>query len=139
MPENTYDVFLCYNSKDKPAVEPLVRRLKDAFRVFYDHWELIPGRPFQEQLEAGLAASRTYAVFVGPAGLGPWQNEEMRVALDARVRDEPKRVIPVLLPGASEEDLPAFLQRLSWVDFRAGEGDANAFHRLVSAHHRFGK
>ncbi len=133
MTGDTYDVFLCCNSLDKAVVEALARRLKDAFRVFYDLWELIPGRPFQEQLEAALAKSRTYAVFLGPDGLGPWQNEEMRVAVDARVRDEPKRVIPVLLPGASEEDLPVFLKRLSYVDFRAGLDDANAFHRLVSA------
>lgn len=134
MTEDSYDVFLCYNSRDKAAVDSFARRLKDAgFRVFYDDWEMIPGRPVQEQLEAALEGSRTYAVILGPKGLGPWQTEEMRVALSARVHDEPRRVIAVLMPGASEEDLPAFLARLGFVDFRAGLDDEDAFHRLQSA------
>lgn len=133
MAEGTYDVFLCYNSRDKTAVERLARRLRDAFRVFYDDWELIAGRPVQEQLEAGLEKSRTYAVFLGAEGFGRWQNEEMRVAVEARVLDKPKQVIPVLLPDASEDDLPPFLRRLGYVDFRAGPDDSDAFHRLVSA------
>jgi len=135
MTEDIYDVFLCYNSKDKAAVEPLAYRLRDAFRVFYDLWELIPGRPFQEQLEAALGTSQTYAVFLGSEGLGPWQNEEMRDALAERVRHDDFRVIPVLLHGASkpgDDDLPRFLRRLTWVDMRHGLGDGSYQHRASS-------
>jgi hypothetical protein len=57
----------------------------------------------------------------------------MRVAITPRVEEESKRVIPVLLPGAVEGDLPAFLGLRGYVDFRSGLDDANAFHRLVSA------
>jgi hypothetical protein len=133
MTEDTYDVFLCYNSQDKATVEPLAHHLKDTFRVFYDLWEMIPGRPVQEQLEAALTKSQTYAVFIGSAGLGRWQNEEMRVAISPRVDEESKRVIPVLLPGASEDELPAFLRLRGYVDFRAGHDDTNALHRLDAA------
>jgi hypothetical protein len=58
----------------------------------------------------------------------------MRVALNQRVRDPDFRVIPVLLPDASMPErsrLPPFLARLTWVDFRAGLDDADAFYRLV--------
>ncbi len=96
----TYDVFLSHASDDKPEVEALARRLReDGLEPFLDKWHLIPGEPWQEALEDALEASRTCAVFVG-AKLGPWQNEEMRAALDERVHDEEFRVIPVLLPGA---------------------------------------
>ncbi|HBL30192.1 MAG TPA: transcriptional regulator, partial [Acidobacteria bacterium] len=74
------------------------------------------------------------AVFLGKA-LGPWQNEEMRSAIDTRVREGAFRVIPVLLPGGKEpgkEELPRFLRRLTWVDFRAGLDEADAFHRLLA-------
>ena len=134
-PETTYDVFLSHSSQDKPAVEELARRLKRRkLKPFLDKWHLVPGEPWQEALEEALDQSQTFAVFLGPGGIGPWQNEEMRDALDIRVRDKSRRVIPVLLPGAplpEERALPRFLRRLTWVDFRRGLKNPEAFHRLV--------
>ncbi len=130
----TYDVFLSHASADKPSVETLARRLReDGLEPFLDKWHLVPGEPWQEALEDALEASRTCAVFVGRK-LGPWQNEEMRAALDERVRDTDYRVIPVLLPATlkpGEKGLPRFLRRLTWVDFRRGLDDDDAYHRLV--------
>ena len=106
-----YDVFLSHASPDKPAIETLARRLrKDGIEPFLDKWHLVPGEPWQEALEDALDDSRTCAVFVG-AKLEPWQNEEMRSALQERVVDPGFRVIPVLLPGArmpGRKDLPRF-------------------------------
>jgi hypothetical protein len=130
-----YDVFLSHNSADKPVVEALARRLRAAgFNVWLDAWRLVPGEPWQEALEEGLDRSRTVVIAIGPAGIGPWQNEEMRVALDTRVRNRAYRVIPLLLPGADlrRHPLPRFLVRLTWVDFRAGLEDAGAFERLLA-------
>ena len=97
-----YDVFLSHSSADKDAVETLARRLEDeaALHPFLDKWHLIPGNPWQEELEQALDDSRTCAVFIGPGGIGPWENVEMRSALDDRVRRPGFRVVPVLLPGA---------------------------------------
>src|SRR3954451_24372943 len=96
-----YDVFLSHSSADKPAVEKLALKLREAgIEPFLDKWHLIPGDPWQEALEEALDASRTCAVFLGPKGLGAWQNEEMRSALETRVGDRAFRVIPVLLPGS---------------------------------------
>jgi len=131
----TYDVFLSYATRDKPAVEELARRLKDAgVKPFLDKWHLVPGEPWQEALEVALDRSQTCAVFLGPGHLGPWQNEEMRAALERRVRDKSHRVIPVLLPGASDptkKALPPGLKQLTWVEFRGGLHDPHAFHRLL--------
>lgn len=130
-----YDVFLSHANADKPEVEALARRLReDGVKPFLDKWHLIPGEPWQEALEDALEASLTCAVFVGQA-LGPWQNEEMRDALDERTRNRDFRVIPVLLPGATKpgtRKLPRFLRRLTWVDFRNGLDDEDAYRRLVS-------
>ena len=77
-----YDVFLSHNSADKLAVEELARRLvKAGIQPWLDTWNLIPGEPWQETLEEALDACRTVAVFLGPSGIGPWQNEEMRAAI----------------------------------------------------------
>jgi hypothetical protein len=104
--EARYDVFLSHNSADKPAVEELARRLiKASVQPWLDTWNLIPGEPFQEAIEEALDRCAMCAVFVGPSGTGPWQNEEMRAAIQRRVEEgrggeRPFRVIPVLLPGA---------------------------------------
>jgi hypothetical protein len=133
----SYDVFLSHNSADKPIVEMLATRLQDeaSLVLFLDKWHLVPGEPWQEALEKALDESATCAVFLGPSGLGSWENEEMRSALEDRVRKKRFRVIPVLLPGADPKDsrtLPRFLHRVTWVDFRSGIDDAETFHRLVA-------
>jgi hypothetical protein len=135
--EQSFDVFLSHNSEDKLAVETLACRLEDEtnLRPFLDKWYLIPGESWQEKLEQALKRSQTCAVFIGPSGLGPWHNEEMRGALRIRVRQTGFRVIPVLLPGATEpkpNDLPLFLSGLTWVDFQRGLDDSDAFHQLIS-------
>jgi len=131
-----YDVFLSHNSADRVAVEELARRLVKAnIRPWLDKWNLIPGEPWQEAIEEALDACQTVAVFLGPTGIGPWENEEMRSALEERVRDKSRRTIPALLPGAPESQkrpLPRFLRRLTWVDFRRGLDDAEAWHLLIS-------
>jgi hypothetical protein len=133
----TYDAFLSHSHQDAESVEALARRLEDeaGLRVWLDRWHLIPGEPWQEELEEALDACQAVAVFLGPSGIRPWQNEEMRSALEERVRDAARRVIPVLLPGAPDTEtleLPRFLRRLTWVDMRAGLDDEEAFHRLVA-------
>jgi hypothetical protein len=132
-----YDVFLSHHSSDKPLVEIIAARLEDeaGLKPFLDKWHLVPGEAWEEELEEALDKSATCAVFLGPSALGAWHNEEMRAALDERVRNKSFRVVPILLPGAEPKDkstLPRFLRRLTWVDFRAGLGDQEAFHRLVA-------
>jgi signal transduction histidine kinase len=83
-----------------------------------------------------LESCATCAVFIGPSSTGPWQNEEMRAAIDRRVREGRGRfrVIPVLLPGAERGErsrLPTFLVATTWVEFRQSLDDEDAFHRLV--------
>ena len=132
-----FHVFLSHSSTDKPAVEEIARRLaKEGIQAWLDKWHLIPGDSWQPAIEKALAESEICAVFVGPSGFGPWQNEEMRAAIDRRVSDSKRRlrVIPVLLPGATRAErssLPPFLVATTWVEFRDSLDDQGAFHRLV--------
>jgi len=73
-PTGPFDVFLSHNSQDKPVVRQLAQSLTDrGLRVWLDEQELVPGRPWQEALEAAILAARSAAVIVGPSGLGPWK------------------------------------------------------------------
>jgi WD40 repeat protein/energy-coupling factor transporter ATP-binding protein EcfA2 len=135
--EKQFDVFLSYERHDNQTVEYIAQRLEGEanLKPWLDKWNLIPGEPWQEALEQALDVSRTCAVFIGPSGIGTWENEEMRSAIDTRVRQADFRVIPVLLPGATLPErgkLPRFLSRLTWVDFRTGLDDDEPFRRLVA-------
>src|SRR5262245_26642078 len=132
-----YDVFLSYQSGDKLLVESIATRLVDehGLKPFLDKWHLVPAAPWQEALEEALDQSGTCVVLLGASGLGAWENEEMRAALDERVRNKSFRVVPVLLPGTEPKDektLPRFLRRFTWVDFRVGLDDPEIFRRLVA-------
>ena len=132
-----YDVFLSHSSADKPAVEELARRLKQAgIEPFLDKWNLIPGLPWQEAIEEALGQSAACAVIIGSGPFGPWHHEEMRAALEHRVSGSRGKfpVIPVLLPAAERprnRDLPMFLKRMTWVEFQKDLDDEPAFHLLV--------
>jgi WD40 repeat protein len=132
-----YHAFLSHNGADKPLVEQVAEQLeKQGIACWLDKWNLVPGEPWQPALEHALGQCATCVVFFGPHGLGPWHNEEMRLALQRRVNspDQKLRVLPVILPGgerAKESELPGFLQGTTWVEFRRSLDDEEAFHRLA--------
>ena len=131
MPDH-FDVFLSHNSRDKPAVIQLAKRLKaQGLNVWLDVWELRPGQPWQEALEHIIETTQTAAVLVGADGFGPWQSREMRGCL-SEFAENGKVVVPVLLPTCPSEipKLPFFLKQLTWVDLRDGKEDVG-FYNLI--------
>jgi WD40 repeat protein len=132
-----HHVFLSHSSLDKPSVERLGQKLEAVgIRTWLDKWNLVPGNRWQEDIEEALANCSACAVFIGVGVIGPWQNEEMRAAIDRHAREGGGRfrVIPVLLPGARRPErsrLPGFLWSRTWVEFGDSLDDAEAFERLV--------
>jgi CHASE2 domain-containing sensor protein len=125
VPTPGFDVFLSHNGKDKPAVRELAAALRArGLRPWLDEEELVPGRPWQEALEAIITRASTAAVLTGADGLGPWEEMEMRACLSQFV-ERKKPVIPVLLPGSpARPNLPLFLTQFTWVDLRDGFTDS---------------
>ena len=131
------DTFLSYNRCHSDVVEEFALRLTDAgIRVWLDKWNLVPGETWQAKTENALRLTDSVVAFVGPGGLGPWQQEEVRFAIEQRVNSKSGvRVIPVLLPGTNYPDpsgLPGFLVSATWVEFRNSIDDADAFARLIA-------
>jgi tetratricopeptide (TPR) repeat protein len=127
-----YDAFLSYNRKDAAIVEVIALRLRQEaqLRVFLDKWCLIPGEPWQDDIEKALDKSATCVIFIGPHGPSPWAHMEMRAALELRVGERMLRVIPTLLPGADKKSLPLFLKSFTWVDYTVGVSDEGAYEAL---------
>jgi WD40 repeat protein len=133
-----FDVFLSHNSREKSLVERIAEKLKrEGLEPWLDKWCLVAGADWQRGLADGLAASRSCAVFVGPADLGAWAHQEVAVALDRAARDPDFRLFLVLLPGLPERfdatGLLPFLRMRTWVDYRRGLDDPGALRALVGA------
>jgi nucleotide-binding universal stress UspA family protein len=114
-----FDVFLCHNSADKPAVRDVNAALRDGgVKTWLDEEQLPLGLPWQDELEKHIGEVRCALVFVGSEGLGPWQHMEMRALLD-QLMQRRCPVVPVILPSADKVEVPLFLKQLTWVDLRS--------------------
>jgi tetratricopeptide (TPR) repeat protein len=109
-----YDLFLSYHWKDHETVLLVAEALRKAgLTPFYDRWYLAPGADWVEALEKNLSDCKAVAVFLGPSGLGDWQQREKRYALNRQAKDTTFPVIPVLLAGA--EPASGFLALNTWI------------------------
>jgi hypothetical protein len=128
MPSEEFDVFLCHNSKDKDFILEIYDRLSArGIKPWIDD-HLVPGRRSSADLAQQIRQVRSVAVFVGKHGVGPWQQQEIDLAIAENTRRE-MPVIPVLLEDAPDDlELPHFVVNLTWVDFRK---DRHPFERLV--------
>jgi WD40 repeat protein len=136
-PLQRFDVFLSHNSREKPVVERIAEKLKrEGFEPWLDKWCLTPAGDWQDELAGGLRASAACAVFVGPSGIGSWEDLEYKLATDRMAKDRAFRVFLVLLPGLPEpfdaSALPPFLSTRTWIDLRKGIEDRRGFQSLIN-------
>jgi hypothetical protein len=127
---STHDVFLSYRHADRTAALEL-RDLLVArkLRVWFDEDAIPPGDLFQSRMAEGLKQSDAIAILIGPHSVAGWQEAEMQVALNFQ-RSSGTRVIPVLLPQVSPEQIPPFLQVHSSVNFQERINEPRALDRL---------
>jgi len=74
--------------------------------------------------------SRSVAVFIGAGGIGPWQAPEIKRAF-ANYIIGGGAVIPIILPGVDEIELPEFLDQQTWVDCRDNFLDISALRKII--------
>jgi hypothetical protein len=118
------DVFLSYNSEDRDEARSLHDDLaRRGVRSWIDEAELKPGDRVSEVLDQALQRAPSIAILIGRNGLGPWQRDELEIAL-AQERRRGARIIPVLLPSAPADlELPSFLTPFHCADLRGGLSD----------------
>jgi hypothetical protein len=118
-----YDVFLCHNSKDKPAVIELVEKLKEwSVKTWLDDRDLLAGLTWWDDIKEQIANSHAAAaVCIGKNNIGSTQYQEISSILGAfEKRKFP--IIPVILHDApkipADQLVPEQLRKFTWVDFR---------------------
>jgi hypothetical protein len=119
-----FDVFLCHNSEDKPAVREIAKRLvEEGINLWLDEEQMRPGSTWQTAIGQQIATIKSAAVFVGQSGFGPWQNEEVQAFLNEFI-ERKCPVIPAILSSAkTTPDLPWTLKNRHRVDFRLVDPD----------------
>ena len=125
-----FDVFLCHNSEDKPAVREIAQKLiEENIKPWLDEADIRAGSFWHTAIGQQIETVKSAAVFVGQHGVGPWQNREIIALLD-QFDKRGCPVIPVILPSAPAKlDLPWSLVGLHCVDFRAT--DSHPLKRLI--------
>ncbi|MEH2452019.1 toll/interleukin-1 receptor domain-containing protein [Nostoc sp.] len=128
--QQVYDVFLAHNSNDKPQIQKNQAKLEDDYKLktWIDIKGIRGGELITEKIESAIKRSKTIAIFFGQHGEGNWQSGEIAVAI-ARCFEKEVIVIPVLLPGFQEENLPLFVRIFRWVKFKNIE-DTEAIEQL---------
>jgi hypothetical protein len=95
---DTFYVFLCHNSEDKPEVRRIADELiKRGVKPWLDERDILPGTLWQTALEEQIANIKAAAIFLGESGIGPWQNLEIRSFITEFV-ERRCIIIPVFLP-----------------------------------------
>jgi hypothetical protein len=117
-----FDVFLCHNSADKPAVREIAQKLvKEGIKPWLDIEQIPPGASWQTELGEQINSIKSAAVFVGNRGIGPWQNEEIQAFL-SQFMERKCPVIPTILGSADTmPELPWTLKNRHRVDFRVSD------------------
>jgi len=120
----TYDVMLCHNSADKSKVKEIGQMLKaEGILPWLDQLDLPPFVDWQKELEKVIATVKSAAIFVGPSGVGPWEQMEVRSLLMEFVERDIRMGLVYLLGCPSEIKIPPFLKIFNWVDFRQTDPD----------------
>ncbi|TVL99940.1 MAG: hypothetical protein CV087_16090 [Candidatus Brocadia sp. WS118] len=128
-----FDVFFSYNHKDQAAVIKIGKELKKwGILPWIDLWYILPGQSWQKEIEKQIKNSKVVVVFIGPNGLGRWQDKEYMAFMRKSVECG-GRVIPVMLPDFSKKpELPSsFLEEFEWVDFRKIEVEYDPLKQLI--------
>ena len=103
-----WDAFLIHASADRAAARDLWEAMVRAqVQCFLDRASLRPGQNWPQRLLQGLSQSRVFVVLVAPGAANGWYNQDELSRAVSLTRGDPQRaLLPVLLPGATEADLP---------------------------------
>jgi hypothetical protein len=130
----THDVFVSYNSRDYEAAQRIVDFLRGReLDVWFDQDNVTPGDRFAGEIASGLKTSSAVVVLVGPAGLGDYQKDEIKVANEYH-QNSGIRLLNVFLPGYpqdAEDYLSETLATLSAVYFRKDIGEPTKLSQII--------
>ncbi len=113
---NNNDIFISYSRPDQESALRISEILANkGLQVWIDQWELIPGVPWEEVSLKAIENSSALVIMVSTSSLSKFQLTEATYGLILN-----KEIFPVLLPGATIDNLPSMLKELEVIDLRDG-------------------
>lgn len=129
-----YDLFASYSSRDRDAVDALVRKLSErGLSVWYDQWEMRPGDRLRDRILDGIQASRYFLVMLSPHSVdAPWVKIELDSAMLREIEAKHVIVIPVLIGDVQPSQIPADMRGKHYLDLRDPQKSRRELDRLLS-------
>jgi len=107
------NIFMSYSRREVGFVDNLTNHLEnEKHTVWLDYRSLVPGKPWKEQIDEGIAGSDIILLVVSKASIAS-QNVEMEWRQVLQQKN--KRIILVVFEAV---DIPKELEQYEWVDFR---------------------
>src|SRR5262245_30266261 len=104
-----WDFFIAHAGPDARAAIQLAQALerRHGAACFLDAKDLLPGDRWQTKLKHALSRSRVIVVLISPhSATALYQQDEVAIAVDlVRNNALSYRIVPVLLTGATRQDL----------------------------------
>ncbi len=128
--EFEFDVFLSHNSLDKPIVRPLAQRLRaSGLRVWFDEWQIRKGALISDEVDKGLAQSRTMLLCMSAnAFASDWASLESQ---SYRFPDPTNKTLSFLTLRLDDAKLKPTLAVLNYIDWRSPSD--MAYQQLLAA------
>lgn len=113
-------VFLSHNHADKPFVRLLAADIEaSGVNVWLDEMELRAGDSLVLRISEALGAADYVLAFLSPHSIqSNWVRKELAVATTLGINGNQVMVVPLLLAGIKNSDIPTFLIDQLYVDFR---------------------
>jgi hypothetical protein len=132
-----HQVFISHNRADDDAAEGIASRLSQAgLRVWIDTISIPCGADWASEIEKGVRESDIFVALLGPNFLSvDFGMYELGFAASEQ-RSRGGTLLPVILPGTNDQEIPAWLGRLQVIDARsAGTEDvvARIMDRIANA------
>jgi hypothetical protein len=105
-------VFISYSRQEVPFVDILLEKLEErGIQTWLDYRSLVPGKPWLEQILAGIDGADVLLLVVSNASItSPNVQLEYKRALEKN-----KRILLIIFEATA---LPTELQNCEWIDFR---------------------
>jgi len=133
MVRSTVSVFLSHSSRDKPFVRLVGEDIRACeVGIWIDEAELEVGDSLPVRLRQAIESASFAAVFVSPISVhSRWVAEEIGIARQVEVLRGRTCLLPILVPGLTDEEIPPSLEEHLWADFRPPPRYDHAFRLLL--------
>lgn len=131
-----HDLFLCHNGADKDWVRQLGEKIESEehegkhLKVFFDEWNIEPGKNVVNELEKGLSESRFVGVVLSKKMLeAEWPTMEWTIAVYSDPSGRKGKIIPIWLGDC---EIPDSLKIRNVLYFRNEIEFKKSYPKLIS-------